>query len=74
MARKLRAKNRETTIETEVPQPEMLRYATDLRSQTQGRGTFTIEFDHYAEVPAHLIPRIVEQTQEQEKERAEARA
>ena len=63
-----------TTIETEVPQPEMLRYTTDLRSQTQGRGTFTIEFDHYAEVPAHLIPRIVEQTQEQEKERAEARA
>ena len=63
-----------TTVEAEVPQAEMLRYATDLRSQTQGRGTFTIEFDHYDEVPVHLIPRVVEQTQTQEKERAEARA
>lgn len=63
-----------TTVEAEVPQAEMLRYATDLRSQTQGRGAFTIEFDHYDEVPVHLVPRVVEQTQTQEKERAEARA
>ena len=63
-----------TTVEAEVPQIEMLRYATDLRSQTQGRGTFTIEFHHYDEVPRHLVERVVEQTQQQEKERAEARA
>ncbi len=63
-----------TTVEAEVPQVEMLRYATDLRSQTQGRGTFTIDFHHYDEVPRHLVERVVEQTQQQERERAEARA
>jgi elongation factor G len=63
-----------TTVEAEVPQVEMLRYATDLRSQTQGRGTFTIDFHHYDEVPRHLVEQVVEQTQQQEKERAEARA
>ena len=63
-----------TTVEAEVPQVEMLRYATDLRSQTQGRGTFTIDFHHYDEVPRHLVERVVEQTLQQEKERAEARA
>ena len=62
-----------TTVEAEVPQIEMLRYATDLRSQTQGRGTFTIAFHHYDEVPRHLVERVVQQTQEQ-KERAESRA
>ena len=63
-----------TTVEAEVPQIEMLRYATDLRSQTQGRGTFTIDFHHYDEVPRHLVEQVVEQTQQQEKARAEARA
>ena len=60
-----------TTIEVEVPQAEMLRYATELRSQTQGRGSFTMEFDHYDEVPGHLVPRIVE-AREREKEEARA--
>ncbi len=56
----------ETLIEVEVPQAEMLRYATDLRSQTQGVGSFTMEFDHYEEVPQHLVGRLVEQLQERE--------
>jgi elongation factor G len=38
-------------IRTLVPLAEMFDYATDLRSMTQGRGTFTMEFDHYAQVP-----------------------
>ena len=50
-----------TTIDVEVPQAEMLRYSTDLRSLTQGRGSFTIAFDHYEPVPAHLTPRIAEE-------------
>ena len=56
----------ETLIEVEVPQAEMLRYATDLRSQTQGVGSFTMEFDHYEQVPQHLVGRLVEQLQERE--------
>jgi len=42
-----------------VPQSEMTRYAIDLRSMTQGRGTFTMSFDHYEEVPTHLADRII---------------
>ncbi len=37
-------------IQAMVPLAEMFGYATDLRSMTQGRGVFTMEFDHYAEV------------------------
>ncbi len=55
-----------TMVEAEAPQAEMLRYATDLRSQTQGRGTFSIEFDHYQEVPAHVVQRIVDRREEAE--------
>jgi elongation factor G len=42
-----------------VPQSEMVRYAIDLRSMTQGRGLFTMTFDHYEEVPAHLTEKII---------------
>jgi elongation factor G len=42
-----------------VPLGEMFGYATDLRSMTQGRGTFTMEFDHYAEVPPEVTERII---------------
>ena len=52
-----------TTIDVEVPQAEMLRYSTDLRSLTQGRGSFNIEFDHYAAVPAQLTQKIAEEAQ-----------
>ena len=53
-----------TVIEAEVPQAEMLRYATELRSQTQGRGEYSIEFNRYEEVPAHLVQRIVDAKEE----------
>ena len=55
-----------TTIEAEVPQAEVLRYATDLRSQTQGRGSFSVQFHHYEGVPQHLVQRIVDQREEVE--------
>jgi len=49
-----------TIIHALVPLAEMQRYATDLRSLTQGRGVFTMELDHYEEVPAHLAQEIIE--------------
>ena len=44
-----------------VPLAEMFGYATDLRSKTQGRGTFTMTFDHYEEVPKAISQQITEQ-------------
>ena len=46
-------------INAEVPLSEMFGYATALRSMTQGRGSYTMEFDHYAEVPRHIAEEII---------------
>ena len=43
-----------------VPLAEMFGYSTDLRSATQGRGTYSMEFDHYGEVPANISKEIIE--------------
>lgn len=43
-----------------VPLAEMFGYSTDLRSATQGRGTYTMEFDHYSEVPNNVAKEIIE--------------
>jgi elongation factor G len=47
-------------ITAEAPLSEMFRYAIDLRSMTQGRGVFTMEFTRYEEVPEHLTQAIIE--------------
>jgi len=47
-------------IDAKVPLAEMFGYATSLRSLTEGRGTFTMEFDHYAEVPPNIAQEIIE--------------
>ncbi len=47
-----------TLIEAFVPEAELLRYATDLRSITQGRGNYTTVFDHYQAVPQHIVEQI----------------
>ncbi len=52
---------RVTVIDAEVPQSELLRYAQDLRSISQGRGSYSMEFDHYEPVPANLEPRVIEE-------------
>ncbi|MBI4312362.1 MAG: elongation factor G [Chloroflexi bacterium] len=49
-----------TVVEAEVPQAEMRRYVTELRSATGGRGRFKMQFAHYAEVPQHIAQRIVD--------------
>jgi len=46
-------------INSKVPLSEMFGYATAIRSASQGRGTFTMEFDHYAEVPQNIALEIV---------------
>ena len=48
-----------TCIESMCPLREMFGYATDLRSKTQGRGSFSMQFDHYQEVPANLVDKIL---------------
>jgi elongation factor G len=47
-------------IDAQVPLSEMFGYATKLRSMSQGRGSFTMEFDHYEEVPQSVVQQIVE--------------
>ncbi|MDD2730876.1 MAG: elongation factor G [Candidatus Portnoybacteria bacterium] len=47
-------------IDATVPLAEMFGYATSLRSMTQGRGNFTMEFDHYEEVPSNIAQQIAE--------------
>ena len=47
-------------IDAKVPLSEMFGYATSLRSMTQGRANFTMEFDDYAEVPGNIATQIVE--------------
>ena len=49
-----------TVVIAHVPLAEMLRYTTNIRSMTGGRGYFTMEFDHYEIVPQHLAAEIIE--------------
>jgi len=49
-----------TVIEAQAPLAEVQRYATDLRSITQGRGVYTVTPSHYEEVPAHIMPKLVQ--------------
>ncbi|MCG8485055.1 MAG: elongation factor G [Clostridia bacterium] len=46
-------------VVAEAPMAEMFKYAIDLRSMTQARGSFTMKFDRYEEVPAHLADKII---------------
>ena len=50
-------------IEAQVPLAEILRYAIDLKSITQGRGSYTVEFSHYEETPPHITQKIIAQRQ-----------
>lgn len=54
-----------TIIEAQAPQSELLHYAVDLRSITQGRGTFTTEFSHYEDVPSFIAQKIAAERQAQ---------
>ncbi|HLQ47457.1 MAG TPA: elongation factor G, partial [Candidatus Dormibacteraeota bacterium] len=46
-------------VSAHVPQAELFTYATELRSLTHGRGTFTATLDHYEEVPQHVAEKVI---------------
>jgi elongation factor G len=48
-----------SVIDAEVPLAEVQRYASDLRSITQGRGSFELTFDHYGEVPTNIAQKVI---------------
>ncbi len=52
-------------IKAQVPLAEMFRYSIDLRSITQGRGTFTMKFSHYEEVPSQIAQEIIEKAKQE---------
>ena len=49
-----------TTVEAEVPMSEMGSYAIDLRSMTQGRGSFSLKFERYEEAPPMIQQKVIE--------------
>ncbi len=53
------ARSKNQTIKAQVPLAEMFRYAPDLRSMTGGRGSYTLKFSHYEEVPAKIAQGII---------------
>jgi elongation factor G len=50
-------------IRAQVPMGEVLKYSPDLRSMTSGRGSFTIAFSHYEEMPPHLAERVIKESE-----------
>jgi elongation factor G len=56
-------------IEAQVPLPEIQRYAIDLKSMTQGRGSYRMSFSHYNEVPAHISKKLIEDKQAEKQEK-----
>ena len=61
-------RNNRAIINAEIPLAEILRYGTDLRSMTQGRGIYTIDFERYEPVPGHLADQVITQSKEEEAE------
>ena len=57
-----------TEVIAEAPLSEMFKYATDLRSMTQGRGSFRSEFVRYEDVPANVAQKIIENAKKEEDE------
>ena len=61
----MEARGANQVIKALVPLAEMRRYAIDLRSITQGRGLYTMKFDHYEEVPANVAETIIEEAKKE---------
>jgi elongation factor G len=62
------AKGHNQIVRAQVPMAEVLRYAPDLTSMTGGKGSFTLEFSHYEEVPSNVSERIITAAQQEKEE------
>ncbi len=60
----MESKGRYQVIKAQAPMAEVLQYALDLNSMTGGRGTFSMEFSHYEEVPAQLAEKVIAASKE----------
>ena len=61
----------DTLIDAEVPMAEMLKYATELRSMTKGRGSYVIDFDRYEQAPSNVTEKVVAATAAERKDEDE---
>ena len=61
-------RNNRAIINAEIPMAEILRYGTDLRSMTQGRGIYAIEFGRYEPVPSYMVDQVIMQSKKEEAE------
>ncbi|MGI6633135.1 MAG: elongation factor G [Bacillota bacterium] len=64
----MEARGRFQVIKATAPLAELQKYAIDLRSMTQGRGLFTMEFDHYEEVPGNIAEDVIEEAKKRKEE------
>ncbi len=62
------SKGHQQIVKAQVPLAEMFRYAIILRSMTSGRGSFTMEYDHYEEVPAEITKKVVAAHKQEDEE------
>ena len=67
MIKNTHSQNKFVTIEAEVPLAEMFNYSTELRSATQGKGEFTMEFARYSQVPRNIQEELIKKSTEKDK-------
>jgi elongation factor G len=72
MIKNTSTQNKFVTIEAEVPLAEMFNYSTELRSATQGKGEYTMEFAKYSQVPRNVQEELIKQYTEKEKKEKKA--
>jgi elongation factor G len=62
----IEGRGKQEYVKATIPLSEMFKYATELRSMTGGRGSYSMKFDHYEEVPAKITQQIVANTKKAE--------
>ena len=72
MIKNTNSQNKFVTVEAEVPLSEMFNYSTELRSATQGKGEYTMEFARYSQVPKNAQEELIKQYTEKEKKEKRA--